>query len=141
MKILVKRVDFTQKSTISDVYVDGIFECYILEDKTREPSAPKVFGETAIPYGLYKVIVTKSDRFSKLENHDVYLPLLLNVPGYEGVRIHPGNRPADTEGCLLPGTVKTIDVVENSRTAWVKLNDKINAALKAGQEVTVEITK
>jgi len=135
------RKEFTSTSTIGELFVNGVFECYILEDTVRPESEPKVFGKTAIPYGYYKVIVTKSARFSRMAGHDVYLPILLKVPGFEGVRIHTGNKPEDTEGCLLPGTVKGINVVTNSRTAFVKLNDKINNALKNGEEVWLAINK
>lgn len=136
MEILAVRKIFTDKSTISYVYVDGNDECYFLEDAVRDHKIP---GITAIPYGRYKVIVTKSERFSKAAGQDVYLPLLLNVPGYEGVRIHTGNKPEDSEGCLLPGTEKGKDQVLNSRTAFIKLNDKINSALKKGEEVWITI--
>ena len=149
MKIEVIRSEFTDKSTISEVFVNGVFECFALEDKDRgltdimtldEINAHKVFAVTAIPYGTYKVIVTKSERFSKMAGHEVYLPLICNVKGFDGVRIHSGNKPEDTEGCLLVGTDKGHDVVKNSRTAFVKLNDKINLALKT-EKVSLEIKK
>lgn len=137
MKLKLVREIFTEKSTIGRLFVDGVFECFILEDKVREV---KINAITAIPYGIYKVVVTKSTRFSKAVGKDVYLPLLLNVPNYEGVRIHSGNKPEDTEGCLLPGTEIGKDVVLNSKTAFIKLNDKINEAIKKNLEVTIEIT-
>lgn len=138
MKLKLVREIFTDKSTIGSLFVDGAFECFILEDKVRDV---KIDGITAIPYGEYKVVVTKSTRFSKAAGKDVYLPLFLNVPNYEGIRIHSGNKPEDTEGCLLPGTEKGKDVVLNSKTAFIKLNDKINNAIKLGDLVTIEITK
>lgn len=150
MKLLLKRRIFTDKSTIGELYVNGVPECWICEDKDRglDVSMPlseiirlKVKGQTCIPYGYYKVIVTMSERFSRIAGKDVYLPMLLNVPGYEGVRIHKGNKPEDTEGCLLPGTHKDIDFVSNSATAFINLNDKINLALKKGEDVFIEITK
>jgi len=140
MKLVLERKIFTDKSTIGELYIDGVFSCFILEDVTR-PKGEKVFGKTSIPYGSYGIVVTESNRFSKLAGHDVYLPLLLNVEGFEGVRIHPGNKPEDTEGCLLPGTTKGIDLVSNSRTAFIQLNEKINNAIKQGLIVTIEITK
>jgi hypothetical protein len=147
MELELTRSIFTEKSTIGGLSVDGQFECFILEDKDRglvdsmklaEIQKIKIPHVTAIPAGRYKVIVTKSVRFSKEAGHDVYLPLLVNVPGYDGVRIHPGNKPEHTEGCLLPGTDHSPDTVMNSRTAWVKLNDKINLALKT-EEVWITI--
>lgn len=141
MRLKLIRQDFTATSTIGSLYVNGIFACFILEDTTRPETDPKIFGKTSIPYGTYGIVVTKSNRFSKMAGHDVYLPLLLNVPCYEGVRIHTGNRPEDTEGCLLPGTVKSANTVSNSRTAFIQLNEAINNALKKGEPVTIEITK
>lgn len=136
----------TEKSTISDLSIDGVFECLILEDKDRDIYSVdsiekinkiKVHGETAIPYGRYQIVVTKSNRFSAMRGHDVYLPLLLKVPGFEGIRIHTGNKPADTEGCLLPGKEHQMDNVTHSTEAWTALNDKINAALKKGEQVWI----
>lgn len=127
MELILERKDLNDKSTIGELSINGVTECFILEDTVRDV---KIDGKTAIPYGRYKIIVTKSNRFSKMAGHDVYLPLLLNVPNYEGVRIHTGNKPEDTEGCLLPGTEKGTNQVMNSKTAFIKLNDKINLALK-----------
>lgn len=150
MDITLKRTDFTTKSTIGELSIDGKFECYVLEDTDRGLSDTmsleqinklKKHSITAIPYGVYKVVVTKSERFSKMKGHDVYLPLLLNVKGYEGIRIHSGNKPEDTEGCLLPAMKKGTDNVTQSTDAFIKLNDKINAAIKAGQIVTITIKK
>jgi len=86
-----------------------------------EIKAQKVYGATAIPAGRYRVAFTFSNRFQK------YLPLLIDVPGYEGVRIHPGNKAEHTEGCLLPGTSFTADFVGNSRAACAALFAKMKA--------------
>jgi Family of unknown function (DUF5675) len=121
MNLELKRKWFTPETTIGELFVDGVFECFILEDRERE-GQPKVFGQTAIPRGVYEVKITHSPRF----NRD--LPLLLKVPGYEGVRIHPGNKAADTEGCLLPGTRRAPDQVLESRAAFDKLFEKLKSA-------------
>ena len=92
MELRVERTDFSETSTIGKLYVDDQFECYTLEDKVRPV---KIKGKTAIPAGRYEVIVNFSQRFGRM------LPLFLNVPNFEGVRIHPGNTAADTEGCIL----------------------------------------
>jgi hypothetical protein len=150
MELKLKRTEFTETSTIGELSINGVFECYVLEDKDRgltqsmslaESVATKVHGKTAIPYGTFKIVVTKSERFSKMKGKPVYLPLLLNVPNYAGVRIHTGNKPEDTEGCLLPARKKSKNFVSESTLAFNQLNDKINLAIKAGEVVTIEITK
>jgi hypothetical protein len=97
MQITIKRLHKTDTSTIGELLIDGIFECYTLEDVERDV---KIKGETAIPKGAYKVIINESTRFKRL------LPLLLNVPNFEGVRIHSGNTNHDTEGCILVGQTR-----------------------------------
>lgn len=150
MQLTLKRTDFTDTSTIGELSIDGIFECYILEDTDRglketmslaDSIKIKKKGITAIPYGTYKIVVTKSERFSKMKGKAVYLPILLNIPNYEGVRIHIGNKPEDTEGCLLPARKKSKNFVSESTLAFNQLNDKINNALKIGDNVFINITK
>ena len=113
------RKEFTQQSTIGELSVDGKFECYTLEDMVRPV---KIKGMTAIPAGAYEVVVTFSERFQRL------LPLLLNVPGFDGVRIHTGNTDLDTEGCILVGKVKKKDAIRSSKVAFDALFPKIQAA-------------
>ena len=84
----------------------------------------KVHGKTAIPTGRYKVIISYSNRFKK------YLPEIVGVPGFLGIRIHSGNSAADTEGCPLVGTTKGIDFIGNSRKAFTPLMAKLKAAEK-----------
>lgn len=125
------RLDRTQRGatcTIGNLYVDGKWECFTLEDVVRK--GPKVYGETAIPAGTYTVQITHSKRF----NRD--LPLLLSVPGFEGIRIHPGNSASDTEGCILVGKSKSLDRVYNSRDAFNALFDKMRGAKDT---ITIEI--
>lgn len=143
MTIQVVRKTFTDKSTISEVYIGNKFICYILEDKDRgllqqmsieEIKKKKQYAITAIPLGKYEVVITYSNRFKK------DLPLLLNVPGYEGVRIHPGNTAENTEGCLLPGVSKSTDFVGESRKAFDSLFTLIKQAIDKKEKVYVEIT-
>jgi hypothetical protein len=95
--------------------MDGRRECYVLEDRYRPPPEPKVPGATCIPCGVYEVRVTHSPKFGR------EMPLLLDVPGFSGVRIHAGNFPSDTEGCLLPGVVRHGESVKESRIAYVHI--------------------
>lgn len=126
MKITVKRLYKTNTSTIGELLIDGVFECYTLEDVEREV---KVKSETAIPKGTYKVIINQSNRFKRL------LPLLLNVPNFEGVRIHSGNSNHDTEGCILVGQTRGKDYIGKSRKAFDKLFKKMQAA----KDITITI--
>ena len=142
MNIVVDREIRSMSSTIGKMYVDSAFECFTLEDYDRSLAsdmkleaikAKKIKGKTAIPTGTYDVIINRSNRFKRR------LPLLLNVPGYEGVRIHPGNTAADTEGCILVGVYRTVDLVGNSRMAFNKLFEKMEAAVAAGDKITITI--
>ena len=134
MEILAIRKVFTNKTTISEVFIDGSAEreCFFLEDKDRglsqemdldEIKKLKVYGETAIPKGRYEIVISYSARFKKK------LPLLLNVKGYEGIRIHTGNYAEHTHGCLLPGENATKDAVTQSTIAFNYLFEKIETAL------------
>lgn len=140
MELKVVRNVFTENSTIGELSVDGTFECYTLEDKVREEfghpeTFTKIYGETAIPYGRYEVTLVYSSRFKRV------LPLLLNVPHFEGILLHSGNQKADTSGCLCVGQTKSPDWIGNSRVALNALFPKIKAAIDAGNKVFIEITK
>lgn len=119
MNIEIVRKEKTASSTIGVLYIDGNFECYTLEDVERDV---KIKNETAIPKGTYKVIINQSNRFKRL------LPLLLNVPNFEGVRIHSGNTNHDTEGCILVGQTKAKDFIGGSRKAFARLFAKMQNA-------------
>ena len=132
MKLELIRDTFTEQATTGRLLIDGKFQCFILEDVVRPDGAPKVHGKTAIPYGTYGVVITMSARFKRL------LPLLVNVPNFAGIRIHPGNTSADTEGCLLPGETRGPNAVYSSRVAFGKLFKCLQQA-KGG--ITIEIKK
>jgi hypothetical protein len=129
MELQIKRTDFSEESTIGELSVNGVFECYTLEDKVRPV---KIAGKTAIPSGRYEVIINFSQRFQK------QLPLLLNVPNYEGVRIHSGNTAANTEGCILVGETKTDNFVGESRWAFNRLFEKMKVAAET-EKIFLEI--
>jgi hypothetical protein len=127
MKIEVKRLHKTSNSTIGELTIDGKFECYTLEDIERDV---KIKCETAIPKGTYKVIINQSNRFKKL------MPLVLNVPNFEGIRIHPGNSNHDTEGCILVGQTRSKDYISKSRKAY----EILFAKMKLAKEITLTIS-
>lgn len=116
MVITIKRLYKTDTSTIGELLINGIFECFTLEDTERKV---KIKGETAIPKGTYKVIINESNRFKRL------LPLLIDVPDFEGVRIHSGNSNHDTEGCILVGKTRNKNYIGQSRKAFDKLFKKM----------------
>ena len=130
MEITVKRMKFYKEGTIGQMYLDGEFFCFTLEDVVREvPGEPvekwKVPGETAIPTGKYQVVLQNSPHFG----HDT--PTLLKVPGFDYIRIHSGNTDKDTEGCLILGyrTTETGKIAYGStRPAVRDLKEKLKGA-------------
>lgn len=138
MKLTLNRIEHTADSTIGQLSVDGTPFCWTLEDIVREiPGQPvdswKVYGQTAIPRGLYQVVITHSPHFG------CDLPLLVGVPGFEGVRIHPGNKAADTDGCVLVGMDRLADSIGRSRLAFDALFPKIQRAINAGEGCVIEV--
>jgi hypothetical protein len=119
MNLKVLRKTFTQKCTLGDLLIDDVFECFTLEDCVRPV---KIKGITAIPAGAYEVVINFSERFKKP------LPLLLNVPNFDGIRIHPGNTDRDTEGCILVGQTKQVDSIGDSRKAFQALFSRMQEA-------------
>lgn len=132
MKLELVRDQLDPDVTIGRLSVDGAFFCYTLEDVVR-PDGEKVYGETAIPAGTYKVVITHSPRFK------VRMPLLLNVAGFMGVRIHAGNTAGDTEGCVLVGDERRAKSIGRSRVAYDRLFAVLDAALKRGETVDLTI--
>ena len=129
---------------IDKLYIDNVYFSDALEDPDRgltdtmsleEIKKIKIKGNTCIPYGTYNITITYSPRFKK------NLPLLNNVKGFDGIRIHSGNTPQDTEGCLLPGFNKVKGQVIDSRVTTDKLIAQIQQALNKGEKVTITITK
>jgi hypothetical protein len=140
MKLRIERVSYLETCTIGELSIDGErVGIYTLEDKFRQISGRpvsdwKVFGETAVPTGSYAVIVDHSDHFGK------DLPHILDVPGFEGVRIHPGNSDKDTEGCILVGLDWSGgDFIGRSREAFEILFEKITRALSLAESIQIDV--
>ena len=142
MLITIDRAWKRESYTMSRLFVDGENFCNALEDTDRGlyqglcmeyVLAKKVKGATAIPRGTYNVIYTYSPRFKRK------LPLIENVTGYEGVRIHPGNTAKDTEGCILVGQNLKVGMVSNSREWTEKLITKMQTAWSKGEKVKLKI--
>jgi hypothetical protein len=146
MHLFIERAPSTLKSTSGKLYVDGVFwlpvkdspskaAIYTLEDVVREVKGQpvegwKIKGQTAIPAGLYRVDYTESARFKRKTL------ILLNVPGFTGIRFHGGNHAEDTEGCILCGNAKTgPDSIAVCAPAIALLESLVCPELEAGREV------
>lgn len=148
MEILVKRIAKKSKYTVGKLYIDGQYICNTLEDTDRglsqdmpleEIKKKKVYGETAIPSGVYKVDMnTISPKFKSRTWAKPYggkIPRLVAVPGYEGVLIHPGNKAADSLGCILVGENTVVGQVVNSQATFKKVMN----ILTKGDNITITI--
>jgi len=128
MELKLKRTHLNSTYTLGELFIDGKQFCYTVEDVVRDKNndgdlkdegETKVYGETAIPKGNYKVIISMSNRFKK------YMPEVLNVPEFTGIRIHAGNTAIDSHGCIIVGTVRTPNGVGMSRDCFNRLMKKL----------------
>lgn len=140
MNIILNRIAKKAKYTIGKLYINDQYFCDTLEDTDRgltqsmteqQIKSKKVYGETAIPTGTYKVIISYSNKFKK------QMPLLLNVPGFAGIRIHSGNTEKDSLGCILVGKNKAVGKVLESRDIYSKL---FSILQEADKKETIKIT-
>lgn len=132
MKLKIKRHWYTNKSSIGNFFINETMHCFSLEDVARAPGV-KIPKETAIPAGEYEVIIDFSQRFQKRMSH------ILDVPGFDGVRFHGGNRPEDTEGCPILGYQKWSDMIWDHK-ASDDFYKRLEEVLNLGEKVTLEIT-
>ena len=149
MKLDVIRTQFGQDATNGLLFVNGVFECYTLEDQYQ---AVKVMHETCIPEGEYEIKFRKvggfhakyTKRYGSMHHGMLWLQ---DVPGFEYILIHTGNTDSHTSGCLLIGaTQQDLDkgiagFVGGSGEAYKKLYPKIASKLLAGEKVTIKYSK
>ena len=144
MELRLERKYRSNNYCIDKLYINNEYFSDALEDPDRsltdsmsleEIKKIKIKGNTCIPYGTYNVTITYSPRFKK------NLPLINNVKGFDGIRIHSGNTPQDTEGCLLLGLNKVKGRVVDSKVTVNKFIDIVQKALNKGEKVTITITK
>lgn len=141
MELRVERLWPRENYTVGRLYVNNEFFSNTLEDKIIDKNKngifdngeKKVYGESAIPYGKYKVVYNYSPKFGR------NLPRLLDVPHFEGILIHPGNTAKNSFGCILVGKNTSKGMLSESRYTSDKLNEIIDAAQKRGEEITIEI--
>ena len=145
MELILIRKYFKEDYTIGVLILEEHKLCDTLEDKVRDlqdinhdgdfddPGEGKIYGKTAIPYGRYRIIFNYSPKYKRV------MPLLLNVPGYSGIRIHSGNIPEHTAGCLLLGENKEKGKVLNSRYHVTVVTALMQKAIKEGEQVWITI--
>lgn len=149
MKLLLKRTAKKQSYTIGDLYINGEWFSNTLEDTDRglnyampeeKIKKLKVYGKTAIPSGSYRIdmstVSPKFKNYSWAKPYNGKIPRLLNVPGFEGVLIHPGNQEQDTLGCILVGRNTIKGMVTSSQATFKSLMETL---LKSNEEVTITI--
>ena len=124
------RIFHNDTYTIGKLYENGVYQCDVIEDVERDI---KIADKTAIPKGTYKVIVNQSNRFKRL------LPLLIDVPGFDGIRIHNGINETSTSGCIIVGENKIKGQVTNSRYWMNKICDDMFEAQSKGIKINIEI--
>lgn len=141
MKLLLERPYKLPKYTIGNLFINSNYFCDTLEDPVRDlnndgdlddAGESKIFGDTAILAGTYKVVLLKSPKFKRI------LPTLLNTPRFDGILIHRGNTPQDTHGCILVGKNKVKGQVVESKFYEEELIKILQAAVDVGE--TIEIT-
>ena len=153
MKIEVERRWKKETYTIGRLYVDGVYFCNTLEDKSRGLKQTdslffikqrKVYGETAIPTGTYTVAMNvTSPKYSASAWYwqlcKGKVPRLMNVPGWEGVLIHTGNNALQTYGCILVGKNTKVGQLTESKATFKALYKEMKKAYDEGEEITITI--
>jgi len=129
MDLLLQRKTEINNTVFGELFINGSFFCYTLEDKIRDV---KIKHQTCIPQGSYNIIITYSTRFKEL------LPLLQNVPNFIGIRIHAGNTIEDTSGCILVGSAIQGERLLYSKITVNRLISKLQSALKK-EKVKIEV--
>ena len=140
MTVLLQRFFHNTDETLGFLFIDGVPAGFTLED---QPQTVKVFSETRIPQGTYKLALTYSPKLSPKYGHDMIL--VADVPGFEGIRIHAGLTDDDTAGCVLVANGARFDpakqkmVLVDSMTAYRRIYQVITDKLKTGIVVNLTI--
>lgn len=134
MDLVLRRRRSSATTTIGDLSIDGIAFSQTLEDPVRAGGV-KVVGETAIPAGRYRLVLSMSTRFKKL------MIEVLAVPGFTGVRVHAGRTAKDTLGCILVGRwfPETPEELRDSPAVKDALNHRVVEPLFRGEDVWISV--
>jgi hypothetical protein len=145
MELILIRKHFGEKYTIGRLFLNQVHLCDTLEDKVRDlhdinhdgdfddEGEGKIYGKTAIPCGRYKIIVNESRKLKRR------LPLLLNVPGFEGIRIHGGRNETHTEGCILVGENLIKGQLVNYGYWDRRITELIDDAIQKGEKIFITL--
>lgn len=142
MELLLKRIALRDTYTIGKLYIDGVYFCDTIEDKVRDLNKDgdledvgetKIYSETAIPYGVYTVIVNKSPKFKRL------LPRLLNVKHFEGILIHRGSSAKSSAGCIIVGKNTIVGRVTDSEKYELELVKLLLEVQNKKEKITIKI--
>ncbi len=153
MKLRIERKWPKPTYTIGRLYIDGIYYCNTLEDRDRGLvqtqsreyiHAHKVHGETAIPKGIYGVTLNvTSPKYAAVSWYWQLcrgkMPRLVNVPGFDGILVHPGNTALDSSGCILVGKNTKVGQLTESKATFKTIYKILKAAADRGEEITIEI--
>lgn len=142
MELLLKRIALRDSYTIGKLYINGVYFCDTVEDKVRDlnkdgdledEGESKVYAETAIPYGIYKVIVNESPKFKRL------LPRLLNVKHFDGILMHRGSSAKSSAGCIIVGKNTIVGKVTDSEKYELELVKILLEAQDNKEKITINI--
>lgn len=151
VEIKLKRIAMRETYTIGRLFINGEYVCDTIEDCDRGlmDNMPedhirqrKIYGQTAIPQGDYRVLLTTSETFSGRPWAKMYnglVPRLENVKGFSGIRIHPGNTAEDSLGCIIPGENKVAGKVVNSTAAYHRIMKVLMPAWESGTPINISI--
>ena len=148
MKLTVVRTQFGTDATNGLLFINGLFECYTLEDQYQ---AVKVMHETCIPEGTYDIKFRKTGGFhakysERYKNAHYGMLHIQDVPNFTYILIHTGNTDEHTSGCLIVGeTQQDLEVskdgfIGSSTVAYKKMYAKVASQLLQGKNVTIEYT-
>lgn len=139
--LTLKRINLTKAYTEGELFIDDSYFCDTLENPNRDYNKKgkfdngeyKIYNNTCIPFGIYKVQVTYSPRFKR------NLPILLDVPEFTGIRIHRGNTVKDTAGCILVGNKSNNGIIRDSTNTEIKLVKKLEELQNNNSEILIKI--